>query len=134
MIGGAFVLAGVATGFLNRLGEDAYDKLKRKLGELFDGRRGAKEVLLRVNLIVGVKGEEIEVDLLATSPDRATVEALLGSGIRAVSREIAPIVAGTEGLKRLVFEYEQGSVRLRFGVRRDGVPVFWPERDGRNGG
>jgi hypothetical protein len=123
-LGGAFVLGGIASAFLKRLGEDAYEQLKQKLAALFRRKRAAGETLLRLNFIVRCEGEDVEVDVIASAPDRPALDALLGPELRRLD-ELIPILSPThDGIKRLVFEYQDGAIRLQFGVRRDAVPVY----------
>jgi hypothetical protein len=132
MLGGAFVLGGIANAFLKRLGDDAYEQLKRKLTLLFHRQRPAAETLLRLNLIVRCGDEDVEVDLLASGPDRRALDVMLGSGLKSLDELLPSLSPIDHGIKRLVFEYKEGGLRLQFGVRRDAVPVF-PARENEEG-
>ncbi len=123
-IGGAFVLGGMAQGFLSKLGEDAYQALKGGLKKLFARRRdGEKERLLVFRAFLTGKSGEVEAVVIISNPSGQDIDDFLGPGLAALDASVKALWCPESGVKRFVFEYSAGHLTLRFGVRRDAVPM-----------
>ena len=123
-IGGAFVLGQIAVGFLSRLGQDGYEHLKVRLKKLFRGRKKVPDSLLQLSFVLSVDEHEIEVDIIATNPSSHDIDALLDNSLSQLDIFLPQIINPHSKLKKLVFEQKEGKLRLRFGVRKDAVPMF----------
>jgi hypothetical protein len=123
--GAAFVLGQLAQGFLSRLGEDGYELLKTKLKALV-GRRQAigKDTLLEVSLVVPLQGQNVEIDIHCTNPTGIAIDDIVRKQLQRIDDALPSLVDPRLGIRRLVFEYQEGDVHLRFAVRRDAVPLF----------
>jgi hypothetical protein len=117
-VAGAFVMGGIAGGFLPRLGEDAYDALKSKLKELFARRnKQPAETLLRLALVVTADHGEIEIEVILSRPDDRSIEALLGNALTALDTILPELINSNRHVKRIVFEVVDGELQIRFGLR-----------------
>lgn len=124
-LGGAFVLGGIAGGFLNRVGEDAYEAFKSRLKKLFERRRsGPQETLLRLVFVVQHDGRDVEIEVIASRPDAQAIDDLLSHHLELLDSALPGMLASDPQLRRFVFEYAEGATTLRFAVRRDAVPMF----------
>jgi len=134
-IGGGFVLGAVASGFLNRLGADAYSALKLKLKELFAHRREEPgESLLSIETTVESGGTRMVVEVLVTNPTSADIDQLLGDGLAQIDRISRSLFDTASDVPKVVCDYRKGVVQPRFGVRRDCVPLrpIIPEDESNN--
>lgn len=127
IISGAVVALGqISSGFLGRLGEDAYEKLKSLLKQVFVKEQPATaETLLQLQFLAESEGTEVEVWIIATDPSAHDIDGLLGTGLETLDRALLEIVDPTVGLRRVVFEYGRDGVLLRYAIRRDGYPMLW---------
>jgi len=123
--GAAFVLGQLAQGFFTRLGEDGYEVLKAKIRKLIERRHSVgKDTLLDIALVVPIDGYEVEVSVLCKNPSDADVQDIVERQLGRIDNALPALLDSRLGIRRLVFEYEEGDVHLRFAVRRDAVPLF----------
>jgi hypothetical protein len=121
---GAFTLGGVASGFLNKIGSDLLDAVKKKITETIDGKRKtAEEVLLVFAFCVAMEDHPVEIDVILTNPSPADIAAFLTTGLLEVDTMIAA-KAANEDIRKVVCAYSAGELNLMFAVRRDGVPLL----------
>jgi hypothetical protein len=126
VIGGAgFALGQLALGFLGRLGEDGYELLKAKLKALIDRRKVvAKDTLLEFSFAVTVNGQDVEIDVQCTNPTGVAIDDIVRHQLQRIDAALPSLVDPRLGIRKLVFEHQDGDVHLRFAVRRDAVPLF----------
>lgn len=130
-IGGSFILGGIAAGFLGRLGQDGYEFLRTKLQEIFSRRpAAAQDHLLLLELVVQAHPYDVTLDVILTNPSPADIESLFDEGLKALDALVPQLLAPDVGLKKLVFQYSHGRLKMLFGVRRDGVPLDWKPHEG----
>jgi len=128
-IGGAFILGGIATGFLGRIGEDGYEVLKSKLKSVFGRRELQQERLFKFDACVRHGDHTVQVELILTNPTEAEIDRLLDI-LKRLDEVVPRLLEGAESVRRAVFEYRDGRLRLLFGVRDDAVPLTWkPQSD-----
>lgn len=128
--GSAFVVGQVSKGFLSRLGQDGYEALKVRLCKLFQYRQcRGKDTLLEVTLIVPIQGKDVEVDILCKNPSAGVLDDVLKTQLQRIEDTLPTLLDPRHGIRKLVFEHENGSVHLRFAVRWDGVPLSPEPRD-----
>jgi len=122
-IAGKYALGAIATGFLGKIGADAYDVLKGKVEEL-TGRKSdeSDECLLVFNPVVEVDGRLVEVKVILTNPSDEDIEAFFDEGLRKLD-QILPEHITDNSVKRIVYEFEGQEIELKFGVRKDAVPL-----------
>jgi hypothetical protein len=66
----------------------------------------------------------VEVELIASRPDGEAIIDLLDRQLSLLDTALLGILDSDGDLQRIVFEYSDGKCTLRFGVRRDCVPMF----------
>jgi hypothetical protein len=122
--GGAFILGQLAKGFFSRLGQDGYEALKVGLKKLFQYRQSCgKDTLLEVSLVVPIQGHDVEVDILCKNPSSGMLDDVFKKQLQRIDDTLPTLVHPHHGIRKLVFEHEDGNIHLRFAVRRDAVPL-----------
>jgi hypothetical protein len=120
----AFVAGGVASGFLGKLGSDAADALKEKIKRLMRrAEKRAPERVFRLVLQLEKDGYSIEADIFITNPTDNDIDSLLSSGLSEIDSKIPQLMDFGKQLSKLTFEYKDNHLQLKFGVRKDCVPV-----------
>lgn len=124
-IGGFYILGNIASGFFESIGTDAYNLLKSKLGEISQKKQeDNEEILIIFEFTVINDGIKYNVELILTNP---TVEDI-DSGIRSFYRldEILPVLfKHNPRIRKLVFEYLNDGLKLKYGIDLDGIPIFF---------
>jgi len=114
------IVGGIAAGFLNQVGADAWALIKVRLNRIFsrqDKRKG--EQLLKFSCLREIDGTQVEVVLVATNPNPQDIDDLLDHGLSAVDRLLPLYARNLADLRRLTFEYKDGDSVLLFGVSKD---------------
>ena len=123
-IGGGFVLAAVATGFLGKLGADAWDALKDKLKKLYNNRRGrVQEQLLVFEFTFARENAKMVAEVILTNPTDEDIESFFEHGIEQLDRLVPMIHDPSMELRKVVFQYSDHQLSIRFAIRKDAVPV-----------
>ncbi len=121
---GTFALGGIAKGFFSKLGADSYELLKSKLRKLLSQRKdGEKEKLLELEFSVERGPHLFHVTVIATNPSGDDIDALLQKHLDRLDDNVINAFDERIGLKKLVYEVRDGNIELKFGVRRDCVPL-----------
>ncbi len=123
IISGAFVLSGIATGFLNKLGADAWDALKEKLKQAMERKR-TKENLLVFEFFILNSSHPLVAKVILTNPDSKDIDAFFDRGLNQVDRAMTRLSDTNDDLRQIVFEYSRNELRTLYGVRKDAVPLF----------
>ena len=109
----------------NKLGSDAFDALKGKIKELLAHReQDTNERLFEFIAILNPNGHRVEVHVIVTNPTAQDVDRFFAEVLPRLDELIANCLDSQPNICKLVFEYQESSVELRFGVRRDAVPLF----------
>jgi hypothetical protein len=124
-IGGVYILGNIASGFFESIGTEAYNLLKVKLGEISQKKqKDSEEVLIIFEFTVINEEIKYDVELILTNP---TVEDI-DSGIRSFYRldEILPVLfKHNPRVRKLVFEYLNDGLKLKYGIDLDGIPLIF---------
>lgn len=124
-IGGAFILGGIASGFLNKIGADAWDSLKEKLKELFRKKKvEEKEKLLSFEFTIENDGYRINIEVILSNPNDDDIDNFFEKGLKNIDKILPNYFDPNTGLKRIVMEYSDEAIDVKFGVRKDGVPLL----------
>jgi len=120
----AFVAGGVATGFFGKLGSDGADLLKKKCKDLMR-RKNIRDSdrVFRLLIQVEKEGVFIEADVFITNPSDDDIDGLLGHGLLEIDNQVSRLMSVNTQLSKLTFEYKYGHLNLKFGVRKDCVPL-----------
>ena len=124
-IAGAFVLGGIATGFLNAVGTDGWGKVKQRLSALSkrsDYRPGEQLLVFR-SVVREPSGRSVEANTILTNPTDDQVDEFLESGIEQVDYLVAQAMSASSDLRQLVMSSDGRNVQIEFGVRKDAVPL-----------
>jgi hypothetical protein len=125
---GAFVLGSVASGFFRRLGSDVYDALKNKL-KTFLERNPGREFLVDFEMVVESEGRRFEAHVLVDEPSPHKMEELFGSRFSQLDEIVEQIQREVPEAARVVLEWRERRMRLRYVVRNDGVPLIGSLRE-----
>ncbi|HST20475.1 MAG TPA: hypothetical protein VLR90_05130 [Blastocatellia bacterium] len=124
-IGGAFLLGGIAKGFLSKLGGDSYDLLKDRLKKLMGRKKpGEKEKLLSFQFIIQYEDYTIETEMILTNPTDDDIERVLANGMQELDRVLPRYCNPASGIKKAVFEYSDGVAKFKYGIRKDAAPLI----------
>jgi hypothetical protein len=129
-IGGAFILGGIASGFFGQIGADAYTFLKDKLVLLIKRQRSkSKEQLLIFEFTVMHKGQKLLVHTILSSPTDEQIEKFLKQAIYDLDAVVGSDAFSPKlHLSRLVYSYENDSLKFLYAVRKDGFPVSFTKQ------
>ncbi|MBK6512484.1 MAG: hypothetical protein IPG64_27135 [Haliea sp.] len=129
----AFVAGGVASGFLGKLGSDAADALKEKIKRIMRrAEERTSERVFRLVLQLEKDGYSIEADIFITNPTDEDIDSLFSSGLSETDKQIPKLMNFGKQLSKLTFEYKDNNLQLKFGVRKDCVPVIIKVEDTQN--
>lgn len=122
---GAFLLGGIAAGFLGQIGVDGWNLIKERIRRLFDrknnNRRG--EQLLVFRALLDVNGVQVEIEAVLTSPNQQELDTFLASGLEILDRVVPIYLRNSPDVRRLVFEANGSNLKLEFAIRKDCRPL-----------
>ncbi|HTU46541.1 MAG TPA: hypothetical protein VMF91_15850 [Bryobacteraceae bacterium] len=119
--GGVFAFAAVATGFLNKLGSDLYDGLKKTLAGHFAGTSESK--LLDFRFTTVHEEDFVEVHVLVENPTPEVLESLFTSNFGGLDIFLSGIDPAELAIVRLVLKYKDDRLILLYALRKDCVPL-----------
>ena len=123
-IAGAFVLGGIASGFLKEIGSDGWKIVKSRLTSLFSRERQDKgERLLSFSITVEVGGTPIEIDIIHTKPSADEISEFLDEGLAVLDSVLPIYLENAKDIRRLVFEAKGKDLQVKFAVRKDCRPL-----------
>lgn len=129
-LAGTFVLGGIAAGFLKKIGADGWDVFKDAIGKLLRRRKeSGTEYLMAFEAVIPVEGHHISVEVYLSNPSEEDLRSFFGNGLSMLDHLLGPYLRASPDLRRLVLEYEGGSMLLKFGVRKDAVPMAFRTKD-----
>jgi hypothetical protein len=118
---GAFVLGGIATGFLAKVGEDVYEALKAKLKATTKSHPGRERPLV-VRTAVNVNRQKVGVELVLTNSTDPEIEWLFSSGFMKLDAVVKATLESTPEAREIVAECAGGDIRVLYWLRPNGVP------------
>jgi len=122
---GAFLAGQISVGFLQAIGQDAWEKVKERYRKLVVRQQAlSKDRILMADLFLARgDGTQLNVQVLVEQPSIDDVEALYETAMRRLE-EVAPMYLGnSDTVARVVFEYRDGKLTELYSVRDDGVPL-----------
>lgn len=124
-IGGAFILGGIANGFLGGIGSDAYEGLKKKLKEIFARPAvNGQEKLFTFDTTITEGNHSVNVEVILTNPSVDDIQEFFDHGIKQLDQVLPRHFNQDNGFARIVFEYKKDDLRLKFAVKKNGIPVY----------
>jgi len=123
-IGGAFVLGGIANGFLGEIGADAYKALKEKLKDIFSKPiHKGQEKLFTFDTTITSGDKSVNVEVILSNPTVDDIQEFFDTGINQLDQVLPRHFENDNGYARIVFEYKEKNIELKFAVLKNGIPV-----------
>lgn len=124
-IGGAFVLGGIANGFLGDLGSDAYKALKQKLQQVFSKSNGnSSETLFKLDTTVINANRSINVEVIITNPTKRDIENFFENGIKELDQALPSYFNEDLSIAKIVYEYKEPRLTVKFAITKQGIPLY----------
>lgn len=116
--------AAFATGFLNKMGGEAWDAVKPRLAQLLGRRRAEKEEFLFVFEVQLVRAEgPLSIQCILTSPTKDEMQRFWSDGMAQLQEQLPALLSAGSEISRVVLHYQDGAVVPGFAVRSDCVPL-----------
>lgn len=123
-IAGAFVLGGIASGFLKEIDSDGWKMVKPHLSSLFSRQRKDNgERLLSFSVTVEVDGIPIEINIIHTKPSADEISDFLDNGLAVLDSVLPIYLENAKDIRRLVFEAKGKDLQVKFAVGKDCRPL-----------
>ena len=123
-IGGAFVLGGIANGFLGQIGADVYSVLKQKLVSLLEKQREKSDTQLLVfEFTVTHRERKVLFQTILTDPTETDISDFLNTAIYDLDDLPIDFHNPELHLSRVVFFLEGGRPVFKYAVRTDGYSL-----------
>ena len=121
---GVFVVGSIATGFFSKLGSDAYEGLKHVLIKYFRKKISSEQIL---DFCFSVKqcNRTFEVHVLIVNPSEQKIDELFTNGFNGVDSLLFSLPLSESDVARVVLEYENQRLVIRYAVRSDSVPFMF---------
>ena len=123
---GVLAVGSIATGFLSKLGADLYERLRDALIRYYRKKRSAEQVL-NFRFTVRDSDRALEVHVLIINPSEQELGQLFASKYEGVDALLLSLPVAKSDIAKLVLEWKDGRVLLRYAVRGDGVPLVPPQ-------
>lgn len=116
----------LGTGFVAKIGEDAWDAAKPHLKRLFRIKRPAPAQLFVIEHTVELGGRNRRVDVILSDPSDEDIEALTQRRLKPIEGATLRALEGFPEIVRLVFSFSDaaGPV-LQYGVLSSGFPIHF---------
>lgn len=123
---GVFVVGSIAKGFFSKLGSDAYEMLKNTLIKYFRNRKKvSSEQILDFCFSVKQYNRTFEVHVLAVNPSEQKLEELFATRFNGIDSLLVSLPLSESDVARIVLEYENQRLIIRYVVRSDSVPFMF---------
>jgi hypothetical protein len=128
ILAASFVGLRFATGFLQKWGADTWDLVKRNLSRLFQRKREeAREYLLVFRFTVRDGSHVLCLETFLSNPTENDVSLFLQEGLEELERLTPEFLASHPYLRKIVCEYANRKLTVKYGMRKDAVPLL-PEK------
>lgn len=125
ILAATFVAGGIAGGFLNKIGEDAWDLFKVKLTKLMNRKTMEnKERLLAFEFTVREGVQVLCLETILANPTESDINRFLHDGLEKLDKATPRFFKHRHYLSKVVFEYKGGQLRVIFGLRKDAAPIL----------
>ena len=118
---GMFLLGAVASGFLSRVGADAYDSLKAALRRYLSTEKPSERIF-DFCIYVRAPNSEMEVHILLTNPSPDELAAALDGSLASMDELLAQLPVDEVDIARVVYQAGTDGPHLLYTVRGDAVP------------
>lgn len=121
---GAFVLGGIAKGFVEQIGADGWNLIKKKLNDIFSRKKNRQGDQLFVFIaLIERSSSKTEVEVILTNPSIKDMDVFLVSGLQTLDKVVCFYLDNAPDIRRLVFEIRAQELELKFAVRKDCYPL-----------
>lgn len=128
IIAASFMAGGIAQGFLSKIGEDIWEKLKSKINELVNSKtRVEKDRLLVFEFTVDLENNPLSLETILTNPRESEIRKFLDEGLEQLDKKTNHFFQHRHYLRKVVFEFKDSKLKVIFGLRKDGVPLSIPD-------
>jgi hypothetical protein len=128
IIAASFMAGGIAQGFLSKIGEDIWEKLKSKINELVNSKtRVEKDRLLVFEFTVDLENNPLSLETILANPSESEIRKFLDDGLGQLDKKTNHFFQHRHYLRKVVFEYKDNKLKVIFGLRKDGVPLSIPD-------
>jgi hypothetical protein len=125
IIAGGFAIGNFATGFLQKMGADAWDKYKSALKKLAQRKRAKNlEHVFQFQFVTHSKGKVFTIEANLTNPTDKDIDLFLQTGIQELDKIVVKNIGENSHIRKMVYEYSGGKLKLSFSVRKDAVPLL----------
>ncbi|UOG18301.1 hypothetical protein [Acinetobacter sp. PK01] len=123
---GAFILGGIASGFLNKIGSDAWDLIKPKIiGLVSKSKNKDIQDLLIFRIIIEKANVMVEVEIILTNPSEIDIEQFLMNTTVKLDNILGDLLNFDSEIRRIVFEQHGEQLQLNYMVRKNCVPLIF---------
>jgi hypothetical protein len=126
IISGISVVGGIARGFFSKLGADLYEKLKQSLGRYYR-KKPPREHILDFLFFATHDESALEVHVLVAHPSQEEIDELLSGTLDGIDALVLSLPIREAGIAKVVLEYSNRRMQVRYAVRRDCVPLTLPQ-------
>lgn len=132
---GAYVVGSIAKGFFSKLGSDAYEKLRDSLIKYFR-KKTSPEQILDFCFLAKQHNTTFEVHVLVVNPSEQKLNELFAFRFNGLDALLVSLPLSESDVAKVVFEYENQRLLVRYTVRSDSVPLMFvrPQEKEGNGG
>lgn len=123
-IAAGFALGNIFAGFFKKMGADGYDALKAKLIDIFGKDNEGQERLFTFDTTIVDGDKSVNVEVVLSDPSDEDIQSFFDNGIKELDNVLPEHFNSEHGYKRIVFTYENGELRIKFAVLKNGVPIY----------
>lgn len=126
ILAGLFPIEKIAEGFLTKLGEDSYNKLKSSLGKwLHKKESSTSEKVLDFSFAAVHNGKTVEVQVFITNPSEHDLEEFLDKALNRLDVLLALLPLDDFDVAQIVCEFKDHKLMVRHAIRNDAVPLHF---------
>lgn len=130
ILAGVFIVGSIAKGFFSKLGSDLYERFNGALVKYYQ-KRTSSEQILDLCFLVKQRNRNFEVHVLVVNPSEQELNELFASKFDGVDTLFASL--SDSDFAKVVFEYENQRLLMRYAVRDDSVPLIFVREKGEEG-
>jgi len=121
-IAGTFILGKICDGFLNKVGEDLYEKFKDKLFETLEMQKYKSEHILQFALNIKKEQEEYRANIFITNPNKEDIDTVLKFGFRKLDLELEKYL--TPHIREINIEYKNKQFEVTYFLNGKAKPLI----------
>lgn len=119
---GAFVIGGIATGFLNQIGVNLWEKLKPKLVKLSSKNKTTNLLVFR--MLIKNMNISIEIEIILTNPVESDLDTFINKTTYNLDQVLEELITSNQDIRKIVFEQKNNFLILKYALTNNGIPLF----------